>query len=57
MSQYTKTKAFFARAKDLLNTSRRLEDIFYAITKNNVSNIAAMYINEEGKIKKQKYYK
>lgn len=55
MSQYTKTKAFFGRAKDLLNTSRRMEDIFLAVTKNNVGNVAGIYINEEGKIKKYKY--
>ena len=55
MSQYTKTKAFFAKAKDLLNTSRRMEDLFYASFKNNVNNIAFKYVNEEGKIKSCKY--
>ena len=30
MSQYKKTRAFFNRAKDLLNTSRKMEDIFFA---------------------------
>ena len=55
MSQYTKTKAFLARAKDLLSTSRRMEDIFYAITKKNVRNVAVNYVNEEGKIKKYRY--
>ena len=55
MSQYTKTKAFLSRAKDLLNTSRRMEDIFYVTTKNNLKNIAVRYVNEEGKIKKYRY--
>jgi len=55
MSQYTKTKAFFAKARDLLNTSRKMEDIFFAVTKPHEKQVAVRYVDEDGKIKKYKY--
>ncbi|MCQ2087597.1 MAG: AMP-binding protein [Bacilli bacterium] len=55
MSQYTKVKAFCGRAKELLNTSRRMEDIFNELAKGSEKATACKFINEEGKIKKYNY--
>ena len=48
---------YLSSAKDLMRTSKRMEDIFYAITKNNERRIAVEYINSKGKIKHYRYNK
>ena len=52
-----KVTEFLSRAKDLMKTSKRMEDIFYAITKKNEKRVAVEYINYKGKIKHYKYNK
>ena len=52
-----KVTEFLSSAKDLLRTSKRMEDIFYAITKKNEKKIAVEYINYKGKIKHYRYNK
>lgn len=52
-----KVTEFLSSAKDLMKTSKRMEDIFYAITKKNEKKIAVEYINYKGKIKHYRYNK
>ena len=52
-----KVKEFIKSAEKLMKTSKRMEDIFYAITKNNERRIAVEYINAKGKIKHYRYNK
>ena len=52
-----KVTEFLSSAKDLMKTSKRMEDIFYAITKKNEKKIAVEYINFKGKIKHYRYNK
>ena len=52
-----KVTAFLASAKELMNTSKRMEDIFYLTMKSNVRKVAVEYVNEKGKIKRYRYNK
>ena len=52
-----KVSEFLSSAKDLMKTSKRMEDIFYAVTKKNEKKIAVEYINSKGKLKHYKYNK
>ena len=52
-----KVTEFLSSAKDLMRTSKRMEDIFYAITKRNERKVAVEYVNSKGKIKHYKYSK
>lgn len=52
-----KVSEFLSSAKNLMKTSKRMEDIFYAITKNNEKKVAVEYINSKGKIKHYRYNK
>jgi len=53
--EYQKVKSFLDEAKLLLNTSKRMEDIFLLTTKRNVKKVAVQYYNTKGKLKKYKY--
>ena len=50
-------KEYLASAKDLLNTSLRMEDIFNYSTKKHSRAIAMEYVNDNGKIRHYRYYK
>ena len=57
MTNNEKVTAFLATASDLMNTSKRMEDIFYMLMKRNVRKIAVEYVNAKGKIKHYRYNK
>ncbi len=52
-----KATEFLSRASLLLETSKRMEDIFFLTMKKNEKRIAVEYINEKGKIKHYRYNK
>ena len=52
-----KATEFLSRASLLLDTSKRMEDIFFLTMKKNEKRIAVEYINEKGKIKHYRYNK
>jgi len=53
--EYNKIKAFLQKAEPLLQSSKRMEDIFNIATKNNAKKIAVSYINAKGKLKLYNY--
>ena len=52
-----KVTEFLMQSENLMKTSKRMEDIFYASTKNNEKKIAVEYINSKGKLKHYRYNK
>lgn len=56
-NNFEKVTEFLAKAKVLLQTSKRMEDIFNVTMKSNEKKIAVEYINYKGKIKHYKYNK
>ena len=52
-----KASEFLQSAAQLLQTSKRMEDIFYFTMKKNERKIAVEYVNSKGKIKHYKYNK
>jgi len=52
-----KVSEFLSSASSLLNTSKKMEDIFYMTMKRNQKKIAVEYINDKGKIKHYRYNK
>ena len=56
-TNFEQVTEFLASAKELMKTSKRMEDIFYTITKKNEKKIAVEYINSKGKIKHYRYNK
>ena len=52
-----KVTAFLSSASQLMNTSKRMEDIFNLMMKNNERKIAVEYVNDKGKIKHYRYNK
>ena len=52
-----KATEFLSRASLLLDTSKRMEDIFFLTMKKNEKRIAVEYINYKGKIKHYRYNK
>lgn len=51
----SKITEFLSRASSLMNTSKKMEDIFYLTMKNNQKRVAVEYINSKGKIKHYRY--
>ena len=55
--EYKKVKTFLERAKNLEQTSMKMEDIFRLTMNDNSSNVAAIFVNDKGKIRKYRYSK
>ena len=55
--EHDKVVNFLARAKELESTTMKMEDIFRLTMNDNSKNIAAIYVNEKGKIRKYRYSK
>lgn len=53
--EYEKIKAFTQRTEILLNTSKKMEDIFNYSTKSNAKKSAVCYLNGKGKLKHYNY--
>lgn len=53
--EFKKINEYVITSADLLNTSRRLSDIFNFIFKKNLKRIAVTFYNEKGKLKSYKY--
>ena len=55
--EYEKVNAFVAQAQNLLNTTKRMEDIFVYSMKQNEKEFAVEYVDDRGKIKSYQYSK
>ena len=55
--EYEKINSFLAEASELMNTSKRMEDIFLLTMKRNERNIAVEYFNDKGRLKHYRYSK
>lgn len=55
--EYNKVKNYISRAQDLLNTSRKMEDIFNMIMHCNAKRVCAEYYNDNNKIARYTYKK
>ncbi len=55
--QNEKVTSFLARASKLESTSMKMEDIFRLTMNDNAKNVAAIFVNDKGKIRKYRYTK
>ena len=55
--EFEKINAFVGEASKLLETSRTMEDIFFATMKRNEKRVAVEYFNDKGKLKHYRYSK
>ena len=55
--EFERIDAFVSQAKNLLNTTKRMEDIFVSSMKANEKEVAVEYVDDRGKIKSYQYSK